>query len=87
MVKRSFLFSVGAVLVSVAFVGCVPSVSSHDEKGTVSDTVPSDDLYYEDETTNGSGLGMTYNGKLGVAVGGGIVIPFDGSGPGLGFGY
>lgn len=32
------------------------------------------------------GMGMTYNGKMGVDMGGGFVIPFDGSGPGLGFG-
>lgn len=32
------------------------------------------------------GVGMTYNGKLGTDLGGGFVIPFDGSPPGLGYG-
>lgn len=31
------------------------------------------------------GFGMTYSGKLGVGLGGGLIMPFDGSGIGLGF--
>lgn len=31
------------------------------------------------------GVGMTYGGKLGIDIGGGFVIPFDGSSPGFGF--
>lgn len=34
-----------------------------------------------------STIGMTYTGKMGVNLGGGIIIPFDGSGPTIGFGF
>ena len=33
------------------------------------------------------GPGLTYNGKLGYDMGGGLVMPYDGSGVGLGMGY
>ncbi len=33
------------------------------------------------------GPGMTYNGKPGVDIGGGFVLPYDGSGLSPGFGY
>lgn len=33
------------------------------------------------------GVGMTYGGKPGIDVGGGFVVPFDGSGPSLGYGF
>lgn len=42
-----------------------------------SDTSPSDP----------GGIGMTYNGKLGYDMGGGLVMPLDGSAPGLGYGF
>ena len=33
------------------------------------------------------GFGMTYNGKMGYDYGNGFVQPFDGSPPGMGFGF
>lgn len=34
-----------------------------------------------------SGIGITYGGKTGIDLGGGLVLPFDGSSPNLGFGF
>ena len=36
---------------------------------------------------DGSGLGITPQGKIGIDAGGGFIIPFDGSTPGPGFGF
>ena len=34
-----------------------------------------------------SSVGMTYRGKMGLNIGGGLILPFDGSGMGFGFGF
>lgn len=33
------------------------------------------------------GVGMTYSGKIGIDLGGGLVMPYDGSSVGLGYGF
>lgn len=33
------------------------------------------------------GVGMTYGGKLGTDLGGGLVLPYDGSGVRMGYGF
>lgn len=35
----------------------------------------------------GSGMGMTYGGKIGMDLGGGLVMPYDGSGISMGYGF
>lgn len=39
------------------------------------------------EPTDPGGPGLTYNGKLGYDTGTGFVVPYDGSGPTLGYGF
>lgn len=41
----------------------------------------------EEKENKKSGIGMTYTGKLGIDIGNGLVVPFDGKGVGLGFGF
>lgn len=41
----------------------------------------------EYESKDPGGVGMTYGGKLGVDLGNGIIMPFDGSGIGIGFSF
>jgi hypothetical protein len=48
------------------------------------DTTLDTDAYDPSEP---GGMGMTYNGKLGFDMGGGLILPYDGSGLGLGFGF
>lgn len=38
-----------------------------------------------DDTTGG--MGMTYNGKMGIDMGGGLIMPMNGGTPQLGFGF
>lgn len=87
MFKRNVAFVTAILVAGIALTGCMPTGSSQDEETVSEDTVPSDDLYYEDDSMGGSGFGMTYNGKPGIDLGGGFVVPFDGSAPGLGFGF
>jgi hypothetical protein len=35
----------------------------------------------------GTGMGMTYGGKMGMDLGGGLVLPYDGSGISMGYGF
>lgn len=46
-------------------------------------TCPSDD----DDAHNAGGLGMTYTGKIGIDLGGGIVMPMGGGMPQMGMGF
>lgn len=40
----------------------------------------------KEEDEGRSGVGMTIGGKIGVDLGGGLVLPFDGSGISIGYG-
>lgn len=40
-----------------------------------------------DYDDSGSGMGVTYGGKLGFDMGGGLVMPMDGSGLSMGYGF
>lgn len=63
--------------------GCaLTTPSTEDTTSTTDDTSTS---YENDEPS--SGIGMTYNGKVGIDMGGGFVVPFDGSAPGMGMGF
>lgn len=44
-----------------------------------------EDSYAYDDYDNTGGIGYTYSGKVGIDMGGGLVMPLDGSGMGFGF--
>jgi hypothetical protein len=46
-----------------------------------------DDTTTTDAPSDPGGQGLTYNGKPGYDMGGGLVLPYDGSGIQPGFGY
>lgn len=87
MFKRNVAFITAVMVAGIALTGCMPTGYSQDEETVSEETVPSDDLYYEDDSMSGPGFGITYNGKPGIDLGGGFVVPFDGSAPGIGFGF
>lgn len=60
----------------VAVTALLLSACDNSSTGTAPEYQPSDP----------GGVGITYNGKIGIDTGGGVVIPFDGSSPGAGFG-
>lgn len=67
-------------------------VADHSGNSTtsVSNEAPTyDDGTYDDGTSYGSpgGMGMTYGGKMGMDMGGGLVMPYDGSGITMGYGF
>lgn len=66
---------VTSILIGIIGVGCADSTPE----------IPTTKHY--NESSSGSGIGMTYGGKIGFDMGGGLVIPFDGSSPGFGFGF
>lgn len=74
MIKK--LLTVAAVAIMALSVTACGGGDEFEEVITTDDYNPSDP----------GGFGMTYNGKLGMDMGGGFVIPLDGSSPGLGFG-
>lgn len=55
--------------------------------GAPTGTAPTTDNVGESSPQDGGGIGMTYNGKQGIDLGGGLVMPFDGSGVQPGFGF
>lgn len=68
------------IAMTVAFVAVMIGLSACDNTGSAGDS--------ESTTVDtDSGIGMTYGGKTGIDIGGGLILPFDGSGPSLGFGF
>jgi hypothetical protein len=55
-----------------------------DSQVPASDTVSSETV---DSSDNTGGMGMTYNGKIGIDMGGGYVLPMGGTTPQLGYGF
>jgi len=74
---RRLAFAVVALALPFSFAAC-DSDPVQTTPGSETDTY---------EPNDPGGVGMTYNGKLGYDYGGGFVQPFDGSAPGLGFGF
>lgn len=57
-----------------------------DDSAPAQDTVSSETV--ESNVDDGAGgMGMTYNGKMGIDMGGGMVMPISGGMPQLGFGF
>lgn len=76
MSKKILAVAAGA-LMALTFTAC-----GEQEEGSTDHSLDEGEYSPSDP----GGMGMTYNGKMGVDMGGGFVIPFDGSSPGLGFG-
>lgn len=84
MSKRVSALTALTVLAVVLLTGCnVKTVegSNNNRNDNVSST---DDTGSVQDDSNVGGIGFTYTGKPGIDLGG-IVVPFDGSAPGLGF--
>jgi uncharacterized membrane protein len=69
------------VFVIIFILGSVTIACMESEKNTKTRNTQIQKDTVEDNST---GIGMTVGGKVGIDLGG-IVIPFDGSGPGIGF--
>jgi hypothetical protein len=89
---RKLLISGIAVGLALVFTGCgVPTVAKND--GNTSGTQTEQSGLMVDETSDSSdgsspgGFGVTYNGKIGIDLGGGIIMPMDGSAPSFGVGF
>lgn len=71
------------VILLLSLTGCVKDTTSTAPAENTTDS----SSYSEDDGTSVGGFGMTYGGKPGIDLGGGFVMPFDGSSPGLGMGF
>lgn len=80
---KRIAFAVVAIMLPFSFAGCDA------DTGTYEDTTPDGVVTYDDgyDPSDPGGIGMTYNGKLGYDYGNGFVQPFDGTAPGLGYGF
>lgn len=74
---------VGGVIAALVLAGC--NFNADDSAPEEIPSEISDESSYPTDDIDMGGFGMTYDGKLGYNVGGGYVIPFDGSKPGFGF--
>lgn len=66
-----------ATLVALTLVAC-------DDPGSYEAPTQGEEIV---DQSNVGGFGMTYNGKPGMDLGGGLILPYDGSGLGLGYGF
>ena len=76
---------VSLLLVAVLFTGCKCSPNDND-CNTYNDSTNYNNSEY-DYNDRKSGVGMTFDGKMGVDLGGGVIMKMDGSGIGVGFGF
>lgn len=88
MSKRISGLAALTVIAVVLLTGCnVKTVegsnNNRNDNAPVSDTSNENGTVQDD--SNVGGIGFTYTGKPGIDLGGGFVLPFDGSAPGLGF--
>jgi len=69
-----------ASAVTVGLTACNANVS---DQGATTDTGTSS----QTDADTGTGMGRTYGGKMGMDLGGGLVLPYDGSGISMGYGF
>jgi hypothetical protein len=79
MFKRVAIVIIAFIIAGATLTGCTDA--DLNLKGNSSDTVSVPDV------SDSSGYGSTYTGKQGMDMGGGLILPFDGSGIQMGFGY
>lgn len=71
---KKMILTVTTVAAMLTITACGDPSAVHDDS----------EYGYQDD---GSGVGMTYNGKMGFELTPGYVVPFDGSAPGFGYGF
>jgi hypothetical protein len=72
------------VALAVSMSACGDSHSTDNTSKTGSITQVETESSVDDNT---GGMGMTYNGKMGIDMGGGLIMPMNGGTPQLGFGF
>lgn len=85
------MFSKSKIVIVPIFVALAVSMSACDRGSTAerTDTGTSTTQTQTDETSvdNTGGIGMTYTGKMGIDMGGGLVMPMNGGMPQMGIGF
>jgi len=91
MFKKISITALSVIIAAVTLTGCGSTLQNDAADnpqlpvgGSIADNTGSGSGGSADD--GGSGYGMTYGGKPGFDMGG-IVIPFDGSSPSMGFGF
>lgn len=74
-----------ALTVSMSACGDPHSADNTSKSGSITQVKPTPEPN-SDEGTSG-GIGMTYTGKMGIDMGGGMVMPMSGGMPQMGFGF
>lgn len=74
-------------VISLMFVVSLTACGEFEDRPANLTPQPAETSSSYDYDNNGSGLGVTYGGKLGIDMGGGLVMPIDGSGLSMGYGF
>lgn len=81
---------VAPLLAAIAFSMSACDTSAHSEGNSKSVSVSDDSTSSttsQPDDAGSSGMGMTYTGKMGIDMGGGLVMPIGGGTPQLGIGF
>jgi hypothetical protein len=86
--KSKFVIAPLLLALSFSMAACGdPASSETGNTGTISYEGNSGESVSPESTDNTGGIGMTYNGKLGIDLGGGLVMPMGGGTPQIGIGF
>ncbi len=86
---KKILVAILALALTAALSSCGSAPENNDEETvtTIQESNSEVKDKTEDDVDDSSGLGMTYNGKMGIDLGNGLVMPFGGGMPSVGMGF